>query len=79
MVSSHEHSQDARGAGWSRKYFGLGNRVVGQSLIAKTPLAFMMQEGVDHLSIEGAGMLPYHIPNINVDTHHSESGVPVTF
>jgi len=86
--------EDDMAAGWYRPMNihkmrvaldGLGNisawenRVVGQSLIAKTPLAFMMQEGVDHLSIEGAGMLPYHIPNINVDTHHSESGVPVTF
>jgi len=86
--------EDDMAAGWYRPMNihkmrvaldGLGNisawenRVVGQSLIAKTPLAFMMQEGVDHLSIEGAGMLPYHIPNISVDTHHSDSGVPVTF
>ena len=55
------------------------NRLVGQSLIKNTPLAAMMVDGVDPLSIEGAAELPYHIPNVTVDSHIAESGVPVLF
>lgn len=55
------------------------NRLVGQSLIKGTPLEAMMVNGLDPLSIEGAGELPYHIANITVDSHIASSGVPVLF
>jgi len=55
------------------------NRVVGQSLIKGSFLEGMIQNGVDTLSFEGAAHLPYHIPNVTVDLHMAEAGVPVLF
>jgi isoquinoline 1-oxidoreductase beta subunit len=52
------------------------NRLVGQSFIENTVFGFLMQNGVDPLAIEGASELPYHVPNISVDTHIAKSGVP---
>ncbi len=52
------------------------NRLVGQSFIDNTVFGFLMQNGVDPLAIEGASELPYHVPNISVDTHIAKSGVP---
>jgi isoquinoline 1-oxidoreductase beta subunit len=55
------------------------NRVVGQSLIKGSFLEGMIQGGIDSLSFEGAAHLPYHIPNVTVDLHMAEAGVPVLF
>lgn len=55
------------------------NRLVGQSLIKGSFLANMIQNGVDSLSFEGAAELPYHIPNVAVDIHMADAGVPVLF
>ncbi len=55
------------------------NRVVGQSLIKGSFLEGMIQNGVDALTFEGAGELPYHIPNVTVDIHMAQAGVPVLF
>jgi isoquinoline 1-oxidoreductase beta subunit len=52
------------------------NRLVGQSFIENTVFGFLMQNGIDPLAIEGASELPYHVPNISVDTHIAKSGVP---
>jgi isoquinoline 1-oxidoreductase beta subunit len=54
------------------------HRIVGQSIIAGSPFeAFMVKNGVDHTSVEGAANLPYAIPNINVDLHSPKLEVPV--
>ncbi|MES2604424.1 MAG: xanthine dehydrogenase family protein molybdopterin-binding subunit [Pseudomonadota bacterium] len=52
------------------------NRLVGQSFIENTMFGFLMQNGIDPLAIEGAAELPYHVPNVNVDTHIAKAGVP---
>jgi isoquinoline 1-oxidoreductase beta subunit len=39
----------------------------------------MVQDGLDGEAVEGAAMLPYAIPNVRVDYHHAETGIPVGF
>src|SRR3546814_4973966 len=39
--------------------------------------AGMIENGIDHTSVEGATTLPYHVPNIAVDLHTTDVGVPV--
>jgi isoquinoline 1-oxidoreductase beta subunit len=52
--------------------------LVGQSIIAGTPFAkTMLKNGIDPTSVEGAADIPYEIPNILVDLHTPEIGVPV--
>jgi isoquinoline 1-oxidoreductase beta subunit len=64
---------DASGniAGWQ-------HRIVGQSILAGTPFAAMMiKDGIDLTSVEGASTLPYAIPDLFVDLHSPQIGVPV--
>ncbi len=79
--------------GWYRPFYhhrlsaGLGadgsliawfQTVVGQSIIAGTPMAKMrIKDGIDPSSVEGAKEIPYEIPNIFIDLHTTENGVPV--
>ncbi len=52
-------------------------RVVGQSILAGTPMAAMMQGGFDPSSVEGAAE-PYSIPNLSVELHTpNDVNVPV--
>ncbi len=51
--------------------------IVGQSIVAGTPFAGMIKDGVDATSVEGAANLPYAIPNMLVDLHTTQVGVPV--
>lgn len=54
------------------------HRIVGQSILAGTLFESMMvKDGVDGTSVEGAGNLPYQIPNMLVDLHTPKIGVPV--
>lgn len=54
------------------------HRLVGQSIFAGTAMESMMvQNGVDHSSVEGAQNLPYQIDNLLVDLHSPTIGVPV--
>jgi isoquinoline 1-oxidoreductase subunit beta len=54
------------------------HRIVGQSILAGTPFeAFMVKNGIDATSVEGASTLPYAIPNLQVDLHSPKVGVPV--
>lgn len=51
--------------------------IVGQSFIAGTPFEpFIIHDGIDHTSVEGAMELPYAIPNVRVELHTTEVGVP---
>jgi len=51
--------------------------IVGQSILAGTPFeAFMVKDGIDGTSVEGAADLPYAIPNVQVDLHTTNVGVP---
>ncbi|OGT06060.1 MAG: twin-arginine translocation pathway signal protein [Gallionellales bacterium RBG_16_57_15] len=52
--------------------------LVGQSIIADTPFAaFLIQNGIDVTSVEGAATLPYMIPNLQIELHSPENAVPV--
>jgi isoquinoline 1-oxidoreductase beta subunit len=51
--------------------------IVGQSLLAGTPFAMMMKDGVDNSSVEGVSDTHYQIPNFNVTVHHPTVNVPV--
>jgi len=54
------------------------HRIVGQSIAAGTPFEqAMMQDGIDSTSVEGAKELPYEIPNLSVEYHRTDAGVPV--
>src|SRR3546814_16734132 len=62
---------DGRLIGWQ-------HRIVGQSIARGTPFAAgMIENGIDHTSVEGATTLPYHVPNIAVALHPTDLGVPV--
>jgi isoquinoline 1-oxidoreductase subunit beta len=55
------------------------SRSVGQSIMAGTPFAAAMLKGknYDPASVEGLDDLPYEIPNIAIESHQAEIGVPV--
>jgi isoquinoline 1-oxidoreductase subunit beta len=52
--------------------------IVGQSIVAGTAFeGFMVHNGVDVTSVEGAATMPYRIPNLQVDLHSPKNEVPV--
>jgi isoquinoline 1-oxidoreductase subunit beta len=52
-------------------------RIVGQSIMAGTPFAAFVRNGVDPTSVEGASNLPYAVPNFRVELVTAATGVPV--
>ncbi len=53
-------------------------RIVGQSIGKGTAFeAFIVKDGIDATSVEGASTLPYQIPNMQVELHTVDQGVPV--
>ncbi|HEF4745026.1 TPA: xanthine dehydrogenase family protein molybdopterin-binding subunit [Burkholderia multivorans] len=62
---------DGRLVGWR-------HRIVGQSILAGTPFeAFMVKNGIDATSVEGAVNLPYAVPNVSVELTTTKVGLPV--
>ena len=54
------------------------NHIVGQSILRGTPFeGFLVTNGVDLTSVEGAHNIPYAIPSIRVDLTTTDVGVPV--
>jgi isoquinoline 1-oxidoreductase beta subunit len=51
--------------------------IVGQSLLAGTPFASMIKDGVDETAVEGTADTHYTIPNFHVSAHHPVLNVPV--
>jgi isoquinoline 1-oxidoreductase subunit beta len=51
--------------------------IVGQSLLAGTPFAAMIKNGVDETAVEGVSDTHYAIPNFHVSVHHPKVNVPV--
>jgi isoquinoline 1-oxidoreductase beta subunit len=52
--------------------------IVGQSIVAGTPFeGFLVHNGIDATSVEGAADVPYKIPNLQVDLHTTKNEVPV--
>lgn len=61
---------DGRIVGWR-------HRLVGQSILVGTVFeAFMVKNGIDHVSVEGASNLPYAIPHMSVELH-TPTDIPV--
>jgi isoquinoline 1-oxidoreductase beta subunit len=64
---------DAKGniVGWE-------HRIVGQSILKGTVFGgALVKDGVDLTSVEGAANLPYAVPNLSVELHTPDVGVPV--
>ncbi|HET8608376.1 MAG TPA: xanthine dehydrogenase family protein molybdopterin-binding subunit, partial [Burkholderiales bacterium] len=53
------------------------HRIVGQSILAGSPLQAMVKNGIDPTSVEGAMDLPYAIPNLSVELNTTKLPVPV--
>ncbi|HTZ98576.1 MAG TPA: xanthine dehydrogenase family protein molybdopterin-binding subunit [Terriglobales bacterium] len=51
--------------------------IVGQSILAGTPFAAMMKNGIDPTEVEGASDTDYDFPNFMVSAHYPEVNVPV--
>ncbi|HEU4835327.1 MAG TPA: xanthine dehydrogenase family protein molybdopterin-binding subunit [Pyrinomonadaceae bacterium] len=51
--------------------------IVGQSLLAGTPFAMMIKDGIDETAVEGAKDTSYDVPNFRVMVHHPTVNVPV--
>ncbi len=60
---------EGRPLGWS-------HRLAIQSILKGTPFEGMVQNGIDATAVEGARGLPYGIPNLRVEAHSPEVGVP---
>jgi isoquinoline 1-oxidoreductase beta subunit len=56
---------------------GWDHVIVGQSILAGTPIEAMLQGAADPTSHEGANDLPYGIANKRVSLHTMQTGVPV--
>jgi len=52
------------------------HQAVIQSFMKGTAFAGMMQDGIDPSAVEGSRDLPYAIPNLRVDWHPFDNGVP---
>jgi len=52
-------------------------RIVGQSLVAGTPFAAMIKDGVDPTAVEGTAPEQYEIPNVDVGWKQANSPIPV--
>lgn len=52
-------------------------RIVGQSILADTPFAAFMKNGIDPTSVEGASNLPYAVPNLRIELVTTQVGVPI--
>lgn len=62
----------------SGKPLAWSQRIVGQSILAGTPFeAFGVKDGIDFSSVEGVVDLPYAVPNLQVELHTTDPGVPV--
>jgi isoquinoline 1-oxidoreductase beta subunit len=51
--------------------------IVGQSIMAGTPFAAAIKDGIDPTSVEGAANIAYTIPNVSVELSTTKTGVPV--
>ncbi len=51
--------------------------IVGQSIMSGTMLEFMVKDGIDPTSVEGAANLAYAIPNVSVELATTKTGVPI--
>ena len=72
------HDRFAAGLDANGEPIAWTHTIVGQSIAQGTMFeAFMIKDGVDATSVEGAADLLYGIPNLQVDLHTPKIGVPV--
>lgn len=61
-----------------KKLVAWQHRIVGQSILERTPFEPMMvKDGIDATSVEGGLDVPYEIPNVRVELHPIKMPVPV--
>jgi isoquinoline 1-oxidoreductase subunit beta len=65
------------GVGKDGKLVAYKQRVVGQSIVAGTPFASMMKDGVDPTAVEGNAAEQYDLDNVVVTWTQPKVGVPV--
>ncbi|MEP7244450.1 MAG: xanthine dehydrogenase family protein molybdopterin-binding subunit [Gammaproteobacteria bacterium] len=65
------------GVGRDGKVVGYQQRVVGQSIMAGSPFAGMMKDGVDPTAVEGSAPEQYDIGDAHVTWNNPKVGVPV--
>jgi len=53
------------------------HKIVGQSILGGTLFGRGLKHGIDPTSVEGVSDLPYAIPNLHVELHTTDVGVPV--
>jgi isoquinoline 1-oxidoreductase subunit beta len=71
------HSRVSAGLDAGNAITSWTHTIVGQSFIAGTPFEpFIIKNGIDETSVEGAADLPYAIENLQVDLHTIQVGVP---
>jgi isoquinoline 1-oxidoreductase beta subunit len=71
------HSRLRAGLSPGGEIVGWMHTLVGQSFIKGTAFEeFIIHDGIDGTSVEGADDVPYAIPNVHVDLHTTEVGVP---
>ncbi len=56
---------------------GWTHGLASQSVLAGTPFAGMIKDGIDYTSVEGASDVPYRVADQRVELHPMETGVPV--
>lgn len=71
------HSRVRAGLDANGRVTAYAHTIVGQSFIAGTPFEpFIIKHGIDETSVEGAADTSYGIPNLLVDLHTTQVGVP---
>lgn len=71
------HSRVRGGLDASGAIRGWAHTIVGQSFIQGTPFeGFIIHDGIDSTSVEGAEDIPYAIDDVLVDLHTTEVAVP---
>ena len=71
------YSRLAAGLDEEGKLVAWFHRLVGESIVKGTAFEGLIQNGVDMTSVEGAVDMPYAIPNLLVDHHSVDNGMPV--
>ena len=65
------------GVGADGKVVAYKQRIVGQSIVAGTPFAGMIKDGIDPTAVEGHAAEQYDLPNVQVTWSQPKSAVPV--
>ncbi|AXY73899.1 xanthine dehydrogenase family protein molybdopterin-binding subunit [Paraflavitalea soli] len=67
------------GLGTDKKPMAWHHSIVGQSILAGTPFAAGIKDGIDNASVEGVNDSPYmaHIPDHLVELHSPQNKIPV--